>query len=375
MNVAIITWGDESRILYDLLHRNGYNIVCIIEDNNCKWDLRYKETPIVSSGKGAVMFEAGSIEKFIVPSLDEQLNYRAEKMISAYGIDLDNLLYAPIETLKGKLSDGEKIAKICLYTERTELETMEIHVAEHCNLNCKNCSMFCGLVETCDFPCYQEFEEGIKQLKNFFPHIKKFRIIGGEPLLNPELDKYICLIRNVYPYTDIRLISNGIIKKKMSDQLIQTIIDNDVTFIVTQYISLKHSIDEINRFLSKTGIRYIVTEAVLEFQKIYNALGDSDIDENFYRCHWKGSCATMYGTKIATCYVPFVIHYFSDKFNLAIEETGKIDLMEEGLTAQEIIKRMHTPFDMCRYCAPKGNWTEWERLPDKNNTTIQDWSI
>lgn len=375
MNVAIITWGDESRILYDLLHRNGYNIVCIIEDNNCKWDLRYKEAPIVSSGKGAVMFEAGSIEKFIVPSLDEQLNYRAEKMISAYGIDLDNLLYAPIETLKGELSDGEKIAKICLYTERTELETMEIHAAEHCNLNCKNCSMFCGLVETCDFPCYQEFEEGIKQLKNFFPHIKKFRIIGGEPLLNPELDKYICLIRNVYPYTDIRLISNGILVTKMSDQLIQTIIDNDVTFIVTQYISLKHSIDEINRFLSKTGIRYIVTEAVLEFQKIYNALGDSDIDENFYRCHWKGSCATMYGTKIATCYVPFVIHYLSDKFNLAIEETGKIDLMEEGLTAQEIIKRMHTPFDMCRYCAPKGNWTEWERLPDKNNTTIQDWSI
>ncbi|MDB6469586.1 radical SAM protein [Blautia wexlerae] len=375
MNVAIITWGDESRILYDLLHRNGYNIVCIIEDNNCKWDLRYKEAPIVSSGKGAVMFEAGSIEKFIVPSLDEQLNYRAEKMISAYGIDLDNLLYAPIETLKGELSDGEKIAKICIYTERTELETMEIHAAEHCNLNCKNCSMFCGLVETCDFPCYQEFEEGIKQLKNFFPHIKKFRIIGGEPLLNPELDKYIRLIRNVYPYTDIRLISNGILVTKMSDQLIQTIIDNDVTFIVTQYISLKHSIDEINRFLSKTGIRYIVTEAVLEFQKIYNALGDSDIDENFYRCHWKGSCATMYGTKIATCYVPFVIHYLSDKFNLAIEETGKIDLMEEGLTAQEIIKRMHTPFDMCRYCAPKGNWTEWERLPDKNNTTIQDWSI
>lgn len=375
MNVAIITWGDESRILYDLLHRNGYNIVCIIEDNNCKWDLRYKEAPIVSSGKGAVMFEAGSIEKFIVPSLDEQLNYRAEKMTSAYGIDLDNLLYAPIETLKGELSDDEKIAKICLYTERTEHETMEIHAAEHCNLNCKNCSMFCGLVETCDFPCYQEFEEGIKQLKNFFPHIKKFRIIGGEPLLNPELDKYIRLIRNVYPYTDIRLISNGILVTKMSDQLIQTIIDNDVTFIVTQYISLKHSIDEINRFLSKTGIRYIVTEAVLEFQKIYNALGDSDIDENFYRCHWKGSCATMYGTKIATCYVPFVIHYLSDKFNLAIEETGKIDLMEEGLTAQEIIKRMHTPFDMCRYCAPKGNWTEWERLPDKNNTTIQDWSI
>lgn len=375
MNVAIITWGDESRVLYDLLHRNGYNVICIVEDNNNKWGLEYKGTPVVSSGKGVVMFESGSVEKFIVPSLEEHLNYRAAKMLSAYGISLENLLYAPIETLKDGLSDDEKIEKICLYTERRELETMEIHAAEHCNLNCKNCSMFCGLVETGGFPDYQEFEIGIKKLKCFFPHIKKFRIIGGEPLLNPELAKFIRLIRKVYPFTDIRLISNGILVKKMSDSLVQTIIDNDVTFIVTQYISLKHSIDDINKFLSKTGMRYIVTEAVLEFQKIYNASGNSDIEENFYRCHWKGSCATMYGTKIATCYVPFVIHYLSEKFGLSIEESGKIDLMEDGLTAQEIVRRMHTPFDMCRYCAPKGNWSEWERLEDKNNTTIQDWSI
>ena len=34
--------------------------------------------------------------------------------------------------------------------------------------------------------------------------------------------------RGKYPYTDIRLISNGILVTKMSDQLIQTIIDNDI---------------------------------------------------------------------------------------------------------------------------------------------------
>lgn len=377
MNVAIITWGNESRVLYDLLYRNGYNILCIIEDNNKKWDMEYNGTPVVSSGKGVVMFETGRVEKFIVPSLDEQLNYRAAKMLSAYGVCLDNLLYAPIETLKEKekLSDQEKIERICLYTKRTELETMEVHVAEHCNLNCKNCSMFCGLVEGGKFPDYLEFEKGITKLKEFFPHVKRFRIIGGEPLLNPELVNYIQLIRKVYPYTDIRLISNGMLVMKMSNSLIKTIIDNDVTFIVTQYISLKHSIDEINRFLSNTGMRYVVTEAVLEFQKIYNAEGNSDIEENFYRCHWKGSCATMYGTMIATCYVPFVIHYLSDRFNLGIEESGKIDLMEEGLSTQEIVRRMHIPFDMCRYCAPKGNWVEWEQLENKKDTIIQDWSI
>lgn len=375
MNVAIITWGDEGRVLYELLDRNGYNIICIIEDNSKKWGMEYNNTPIVSSGKGAVMFEEGSVEKFISPSLDEKLNDRVAKMLVAYGIGLDNLLYAPVETLKDVFSDKERIEKICLYTERTELETMEVHVAEHCNLNCKNCSMFCGLVENVEFPNYLEFEIGITKLKFFFPHIKKFRIIGGEPLLNPELEKYIILIRKIYPYTDIRLISNGILVTKMSNSLVNTIIENKVTFIVTQYISLKNSIDEIKFFLSKTGINYIITQAVLEFQKIYNAVGDSDIEESFNHCHWKGGCATIYGSIVATCYVPFVIHYLSDRFNLSIEESGKIDLMEEGITSQEIVRRMNTPFDMCRYCATNCVWTEWEQLKNKNNTTIQDWSM
>lgn len=377
MNVAVISWGREGKAVYDLLSRNKqYKVVCVVEENSEKWNDEECAPWIVSSGRAVCMFEEGKIEYFIVPSMAEAQNYRVIKMLEVYHINIDNLLYASAESLwNTTLSDEERISMINSYKLCNELDAMEIHVAEHCNLNCKNCSMFCGLVKKEAYPDYNEFEKGIILLKKYFQHVKIFRIIGGEPLLNKDLDKYIYKIRDIYPYTDIRLISNGILVKQMSDKLIKAVKECHVTFIVTQYAALKGSIDEIKMFLVEKGITNIVTEVVTEFQKIYNASGNSNIDENFYRCHWKGNCATMYGTQIATCFVPFVIHYLSDQFNLGILETGKIDLEENGLTTQEIRRRMHTPFDLCRYCAPKGDWVTWERIKNKKEMALVDWSI
>lgn len=376
MKAAILSWGKESHKLYELLNRcPEFSIVCAVEENSNKWGIDPTGLPVVSSGKAAWLYEKGEIDCFIMPSMEESYNLHLSKMLKVYHISLNKLLYAPVEVIRNDLlSDEEKLSHICLFEDRTELETMEIHAADYCNLNCKNCSMFCGLVDKPILLDYNEFEKGIDKLKTYFPHIKKFRVIGGEPLLNPELGRFLTKIRQTYPYTDIRLISNGILVMQMDDELINTIKKNDVTFIVTQYVALKSSIDQIKEFLDDKGIRNIVTEAVLEFQKIYNAKGDSSIEENFYRCHWKGSCATMYGTQIATCFPPFVLPYLADAFSLDIPISGRIDLFEEGLNAKEIRKRMHTPFDLCRFCAPKGEWSDWE-VAKKGSHRLGDWSI
>ena len=82
----------------------------------------------------------------------------------------------------------------------------------------------------------------------------------------------------------------------------------------------------------------------------------------------------MYGTQIATCFPPFVLPYLADAFSLDIPISGRIDLFEEGLNAKEIRKRMHTPFDLCRFCAPKGEWSDWE-VAKKGSHRLGDWSI
>ena len=154
MNVAVISWGQEGKVLYDLLRRNKqYKVVCVVEENSEKWTGEACIPWIVSSGRAACLYEEGKIEYFIVPSMAESQNYRVIKMLEVYHINMDRLLYVPAEALwNDTLSDEKRVSMILPYKLCSELEAMEIHAAEHCNLNCKNCSMFCGLVKKEAFP-------------------------------------------------------------------------------------------------------------------------------------------------------------------------------------------------------------------------------
>ena len=71
------------------------------------------------------------------------------------------------------------------------LSYLEFHVADHCNLNCKYCTHYSPLVEKPVFTDYERFEADFRQLKKLIIDIGVIRIVGGEPLLNPELGKYI----------------------------------------------------------------------------------------------------------------------------------------------------------------------------------------
>lgn len=347
----------------------------IVEKDFRLWSLSGAPVPIVSAGKAVQAYHQKKIDKFIMPGMEESVNLGIEEALLRFHVKPEDLLYAPSPLFRESEEDIRKLQRICVYQNREELETMEIHAADHCNLNCRNCSMFCGLVKQAVFPDYARTEAGIRKLKEYFFHIKKFRIIGGEPLLNPELDRYISLIREVYPHTDIRLISNGLLVRKMPDLLLQILRKNDVTFIITQYPALAQRMDDIHYFLQDHGVRHEITDPVWEFQKIYDASGKQDAETNFKTCHWKKTCATMYGSSISGCFVPFVIPYLSDAFHLNLPVSGRIDLEEPGLTARKIRERMDRPHTLCSYCAPNGIFSPWQKTDPRQELSLEDWSI
>ncbi len=377
MRTAIITWQKDGRELYRLLSQasSDYQVRMIVEKDFRLWEMSNDHIPIVSIGKAVQAYHRKEIDQFIMPGMEESVNHGIEDALLRFHVKPEDLLYAPSPIFRENAEDAQKLRRICVYQDREELETMEIHAADHCNLNCQNCSMFCGLVKQAVFPDYAKTEKGIRKLKEYFFHIKKFRIIGGEPLLNPELDRYIHFIRTVYPYTDIRLISNGLLIKKMPERLLQALRTNDVTFIITQYPALADRMDEIHRFLEEHGIRHEITDPVWEFQKIYDASGRQNGEENFKTCHWKKTCATMYASYIAGCFVPFVIPYLSDAFHLNLPVSGIIDLAEPGLTARKIRERMDRPHALCSYCAPNGIFSPWKKMDPHQKLSLEDWSI
>lgn len=382
MNIAIITWNERSMALYKLLQSNAsfdFSVVCIIENDYTLWGNTVNESnvEIVSPGHMFELYKDKKIDMMIVPSLSEGTNLYIADMVCSYGIPLEKLLYAPVDIFENDaLSDKEKLQLLVPYEDHRELEAMEIHVTDHCNMKCKNCTMFAGLVDGEVFANYEKYRNGVKKLKEFFTHVKIFRVLGGEPLLNPQLYKYLYLIRETFPYTDIRLICNGTLVLQMPQNLIDAIRETSTTIYISHYLPISHKIDDINYFLNQNNLKHSICSPITRFNKVYNAKGDTDMNFSFESCQWrKHGCETMREGKIATCFVPFAIPYLNDHFNLNIKIDGTIDLFEEGLTYKEIRRRLITPFNVCRYCCLRGYSEKWDTFDSQTKEKIETWSI
>lgn len=385
MNIVIVTWGKEGKYLFTLLNskfNNRYYVKWIADENSSVWGVvensKGENIKIGSLARAAAMFSQKIIDYFLIPSLNENPNREniVEKIKNRYEIPESAFLYAPISIFKNNsLNDEEKLSEICSYSVRRELDFLEFHVADHCNLNCKNCSMFSGLVEGKVFADYDKTRNGLLKLKTFFDHVKVFRIIGGEPLLNDRLSDYIDLVRLLYPFTDIRVITNGILVRSMKPTLIESLKNNKVSFIVTGYPALENSYDEIADFLRKNEIRHVVGPTIYKFQKIYNKEGNSDTEKAFFQCNWKGTCANIKENRIATCFVPFVLPYFTNNFKLMPVKDDTIDLYEEGLSTEKIHSRLSMPMDACRYCTQKRMIVDWELTDGDSKTCLEDWAV
>ncbi len=378
MRILVLGNGAKSLQLAQIISDwKEYAVEGIVDYQNENWgsqkEVKGKIFAIISPMKAIEMYHDSIVEAFVMPSLEEDANNRMYRFLSANNIPDSNILYGQ-ELLfhKKTLNQANLITR---YIDRDELDTLEIHVADHCNLNCKNCSMFCGLVKKPKYSDYMQTQNSLYILKGIFNHIKRIRVIGGEPLLNRELDKYLYMIRNIYPNSNIRVITNGILVTAMKDNLITAFKETASKLIVTSYLPLIKRIDKINDFLKEKGINYEISEVVTDFQKIYDYTGKQDKYLSFNACHWKGACATLYENQIAPCFVPFVIKNLSENFNLNISTSGILKLNSEALNKEKIRKLFNTPFDMCKYCAPRGITAKWEICDEDSVKNVRDWSI
>lgn len=381
---VIVVSNDNDEKIWELANSSNQqymNIAAYLDVKSQSWGTYFykgesTDITVVSVGKAIQMQQEGKADVFLLYSCQTEYDEDSFQSLKQLGVEESRIWFLPYQFVFGIMQiNYQTMNEITPFMERCELETVELHAAEHCNLNCKFCSMFCGLVPKPAFPDYEATKKGLEELKKYIVHVKKVRIIGGEPLLNPELENYIELVRRIYPYTNIRLITNGILVKSMSDSLIKSVKRNDVEFIVTGYQPLMNQHEMIHEFLEVYEIRHRIGNLILEFQKIYDYRGEADAEINHSVCRWKKSCATLYEGSIAPCFTPFVIHYLSDRFDLDIQESGILNLYDENMSSEKIHRFFDTPFDLCRYCSDKRIFAKWERMKSGEKTKLEDWSV
>ena len=97
------------------------------------------------------------------------------------------------------------------------IKRLDFNVAYACNLSCKGC------ISLSDFDrkgveSLQDIEEQCKTWSKILdPSV--ISIFGGEPLLHPRIEKVLNLIREYWPTTQIRLITNGYLLRRYDPEI------------------------------------------------------------------------------------------------------------------------------------------------------------
>jgi len=121
------------------------------------------------------------------------------------------------------------------------IDQLEIHAAHICNLNCESCSHFSNSKHK-GFVSIEDAEYWLSQWsKRINP--KKFKIVGGEPTLNPNLIDFLQICRKYFPNSSFDLLTNGFFLHNHLD-LPKTLLDLNIDL----YLSIH---DDSNQYIEK----------------------------------------------------------------------------------------------------------------------------
>jgi hypothetical protein len=123
------------------------------------------------------------------------------------------------------------------------LETM---ITQVCNLTCDGCTNHSDLQHS----GYVKWSDGKSQLERWLEvlNIPQFGIMGGEPLVNPQVNSWLAGVRELMPHSRIYLFTNGLLLHKYPN-IIETMQDlGDAVLRITVHLEdarLKATISNI----------------------------------------------------------------------------------------------------------------------------------
>jgi len=90
-----------------------------------------------------------------------------------------------------------------------KLEFLEVMLIRTCNLSCEGCTTFSDL----SYQGYTTWAQGRKWLEPWIHRLELegIGVIGGEPLINPEIREWLQGLRELLPHAQIRFVTNGLL--------------------------------------------------------------------------------------------------------------------------------------------------------------------
>ncbi|ACL22468.1 ABC transporter related [Desulfitobacterium hafniense DCB-2] len=231
----------------------------------------------------------------------------------------------------------------------------EVHLCEHCNLNCKSCFHFAPFSEPA-FLLPSDYEKDCQRLSQLFDHKAQLILLsGGEPLLHKNICEFMRISREAFPSASIRIVTNALLLPKMDTQFWRSCERYEIAIGITKFpISLDYL--SLEKTAQDMGVKiyYENSSDVIEKKMDFYSLdlnGEQNINMSFAHCALANDAYVLSHGRLYTCPICAFVPHLIDYFNLTVsyQKENGIDIYG-AQSAKEIMDFLARPVPMCAYC-------------------------
>jgi organic radical activating enzyme len=357
------------------------------EEKNCLSVLSAQKDEVIRTKSETIQEISSKVERIdtIQNDLVRMQNLTKDDLLIAQKEHFQSL-YEQIYVIKDELSKVQNIANAqgdrIVSETRGKFSTLdrmlyrqiprpilnfEVHLASHCNLNCKSCAHFSPLVKE-EYTNINSYENDFRRISELTKgEVGEIYYTGGEPLLNPDIAEYMRISRTYFPNTNIYLITNGLILLEQEKMFWESCKKYDITLSPTKY-PINVDYEQIKSKAQGYGVKqaywsgggYSKTNFT---QCSLDCSGSQEAAYSFSQCWQANRCIFLQDGKLFTCVtIPNIKHFnkYFDK-SLIVSDKDYIDIYE-AKNINEILEFLSKPIPFCRYCAVS-KWTsnnKWE---------------
>jgi organic radical activating enzyme len=256
------------------------------------------------------------------------------------------------------------------------LTRFEVHLADHCNLDCFGCDHYSPLAEKkfADINLFKADFERLSFLTN--GQVDTISLLGGEPLLHPELNDFLIVSRKYFPNTKIQLVTNGLLLTSQTEDFWLTCKKYDITIVATKYpINIDYK--KIKAIAKEKDVKFEYTEGGDKTKKTSHCrpldlTGSQNPVHNFLSCWWANYCIYLENGKIYTCALAPNTKHFSKFFDLDVLLSDNDGIsIHQAENIEEILNFLAKPIPFCKYCKVQQiSYRKWTR----SKREISEWT-
>lgn len=365
----VVLWGTGffgKKAFQKCAELTQYEVVAWCDSDVLKQEKMIDDIPVISPEKAKERYEKKEVDMVVIAV---SVYIMRELYMKAIQLGFDVVYMIPDYIFWEEIKDEAIFYE--LDCKKPLLEYYEFHITDHCNLNCKGCGHVSNICEPY-FPDLLRYVQDMNQLKKLYSGCVMIKLLGGEPLLNPQLPEFIKKTREIFPECDLRIGTNGLMIHKLDSMLFEVMRNNHAYFFISSYPPVEKIKDEIIVCCEEHGVKVEFSSKIEKFSKRLYLDKRFNRQESYERCredNWY--CFTLREGRISPC-ATFYFKKLNDIFNAEFEITSEDDFdIYQIDDAWKLDKLLHSPIPFCEYCGLPQEF-QWEAGRTKN-VTLDDY--